>query len=207
MEYPRLILITIRHFLIVQTCALEFTCVLVQSPKQSWVKVDYSHLTDEVTGAWEVMWFAKKPEVVEVEFETTLVISKPIFLSAVLISLVFFCIHFIIPIHILAKNKKENRILRCRATLKPVWVCSPFRGRIWTWEHRLWREERSGTQVCWLPGQCSRQRTAFSKIPTRIKPLEGKFIVELRGYLKITCPGDSLSPILLSPVLAMECHL
>jgi len=52
------------------------------------------------------MWFAKIPEVVEVEFETTLVISKPVLLPTVLISLVFLCIHFMIPIHILAKKNK-----------------------------------------------------------------------------------------------------
>lgn len=47
-------------------------------------------------------------ESVEVEFEISLVISRPVLLSTVLITLVFLCIHFILPIHNLAKKKKKK---------------------------------------------------------------------------------------------------
>lgn len=51
----------------------------------------------------------EQKQMVEVEFEATFVVSKPVLLSTVLISLLFLSVHFMIPIHILGRKKKREK--------------------------------------------------------------------------------------------------
>ena len=152
--------------------ALKFTCILIPSSKQSWVEGRLtSYLTDEVTGASEVMWFVKKitQKWWKWNLKLALLFQSPF--SYLLFSLLLYSLYSFYNTYSYScqkknqktKNaKKENGILRSRGTSQLVQVMLLIQGSDLKCGDRGRRElSPSDTCIFWFLGQHSRQHTGF----------------------------------------------